>query len=87
MLRQAIAAICCTKGLTKGGLLSPNQFIIKMAKDKISMPSSGAGITRYFDEYKSKLTFKPGHVIVLCVIVMLLTILLHIYGGALFGLN
>ena len=58
-----------------------------MAKDKITMPSSGAGITRYFDEYKSKFTFKPGHVIVLCIIVMIITILLHIYGGSLLGLG
>ncbi|MBN2111471.1 preprotein translocase subunit Sec61beta [Candidatus Woesearchaeota archaeon] len=56
-----------------------------MARDKISMPSSGAGITRYFDEYKSKLRFKPGHVIVLCIIVIIITILLHAYGSALLG--
>ncbi len=58
-----------------------------MAKDKIMMPSGTAGITRYFDEYKSKLRFKPGHVIVLCVIVMIVTILLHVYGRSLLGLG
>ena len=58
-----------------------------MARDKISMPSGTAGITRYFDEYKSKLRFKPGHVIVLCIIVALITILLHAYGGAVLGLK
>lgn len=84
MLRQTIAAGCCKKGLTEGGLLLPNIFF-KMAKDKISMPSSGAGITRYFDDSPSKLRFKPAHVIVLCIVVMLLTILLHAYGGAFFG--
>ena len=51
-----------------------------MAKDKISMPSSTAGITRYFDEYKSKLRFKPAHVIILSIIVMIIIILLHQYG-------
>lgn len=56
-----------------------------MARDKISMPSSGAGITRYFDEYKSKLRFKPGHVIVLCIIIIIITILLHVYGSVVFG--
>ena len=86
MLRQTIAALCCKKGLTEGGLLSPNQPFT-MAKDKISMPSSGAGITRYFDEYQSKLKFKPGHIIVLCVIVMIITVLLHIYGSSMLGLN
>ena len=56
-----------------------------MAKDKVMMPSSGAGITRYFDEYQSKLRFKPGHVIVICIVVMIITILLHIYGRSMIG--
>jgi len=56
-----------------------------MSKDKIMMPSGSAGITRYFDEYRSLLRFKPGHIIVLCVVVILITVLLHIYGGALLG--
>jgi preprotein translocase subunit Sec61beta len=51
-----------------------------MARDKVMMPSSGAGITRYFEEYQSKIRFKPGHVIVICIVVMIITILLHIYG-------
>jgi preprotein translocase subunit Sec61beta len=53
-----------------------------MANDKITMPTSTAGITRYFDDYKSKIEFKPGHVIVLVLLVMLIVILLHIYGGS-----
>jgi len=57
-----------------------------MARDKVMMPSSGAGITRYFDEYHSKLRFKPGHVIVLCIIVLIITLLLHAYGGSMAGL-
>ena len=51
-----------------------------MADDKIRMPASTAGITRYFDEFRSKIRFKPGHIIVLCVIVMIIVILLHKYG-------
>lgn len=58
----------------------------KMARDKISMPSSTAGITRYFDEYKSKIEFKPGHIIVLTIVVMIVIILLHAYGNQLLGL-
>ncbi len=57
-----------------------------MARDKIMMPSSGAGITRYFDEYHSKLRFKPGHVIVLCIIVLIITLILHAYGTNMLGL-
>ena len=58
-----------------------------MARDKISMPSSGAGITRYFDDYKSKIEFSPGHMIVIAVIVMLLIILLNKFGFRLLGLG
>ena len=37
-----------------------------MAKDTgMQMPSSGSGIVRYFDDYKSKMQFKPAHIIVL----------------------
>lgn len=56
-------------------------------KDKISMPSSGAGLTRYFDEYKSKLEFQPGHVIVLVVVVLIIVLILQVYGYQLFGLK
>lgn len=50
------------------------------------MPSSGAGLTRYFDDYKSKIEFKPGQVIVFAILVMLITLILHIYGSRLLGL-
>lgn len=53
--------------------------------NKVSMPSSTAGITRYFDEYQSKVKLKPGHVIILCVVVIVLTLLMHVYGRGLLG--
>lgn len=57
-----------------------------MAKNnKINMPSSTAGITNYYNEYKSNFEFSPGHVIVLCIIVMIIVIALHKFGGALLG--
>ncbi len=54
--------------------------------DKIQMPSGMGGLVRYFDEYKSKITLKPGHVIVLCIIVIIIMIILHAYGKALLGI-
>jgi len=57
-----------------------------MAKDKINMPMSTAGITRYFDDYKSKIEFKPGHVIILSIIIMLVVIILHVWGGKALGI-
>jgi preprotein translocase subunit Sec61beta len=53
-------------------------------KDKINMPSSGAGLTRYFDDYRSRIEFKPGHVIFLAIIVMALVLMLHAWGNNLF---
>ena len=58
--------------------------MIKMA-NKIQMPSGMGGLVRYFDEYKSKITFKPGHVVVICIIVIIIMILLNAYGRVLFG--
>ena len=59
-----------------------------MAKDnKITMPSSGAGITRYFDEYKSNLEIKPGHVILIAFVIMIIVVLMHVYGGSWFGIQ
>ena len=58
-----------------------------MAKDdRVSMPSSGAGLTRYFSDYKSKLEISPGHVILLAVIVGLIVLLLHNFGPRWFGI-
>jgi preprotein translocase subunit Sec61beta len=57
-----------------------------MAEDKIQMPSSGAGLTRFFDDYKSKIEIKPEHVIVMIVVIILVEILLNWQGNVWFGL-
>ncbi len=54
--------------------------------DKISMPSSGGGLVRYFEEYKSRIRFRPGNIVVLAIIVIIIMIVLHIYGGGLLGI-
>ena len=55
-----------------------------MARDnKIRMPSGQGGLTRYFDEYKSKIEISPGAIIVISLIVMAIVILLHVFGGGL----
>ena len=52
-----------------------------MARDnKIRMPSGQGGLTRYFDEYKSKVEISPGAVIVLSLVIMVIVILLHYFG-------
>ena len=57
-----------------------------MAQDRISMPSGMGGLVRYFDEYKSKIKFKPGHIVVLCVVVMVIMLFLYQYGRKLIGI-
>jgi len=52
-----------------------------MAQDKLRLPSGQGGLTRYFDEYKSKIEFSPGTVVVLCFIVLIIIILLHYLGN------
>lgn len=51
--------------------------------DKIQMPSSGGGIVRYFDDYKSKIEFKPSYIIIFIVIVILIEIFL--WSSKIFG--
>ena len=45
--------------------------------EKIHMPSSGGGLVRYFDDYKSKIEFKPIFVVVFIILVIILEIYLH----------
>ena len=58
-----------------------------MAQDRITMPSGMGGLVRYFDEYQSKIKFKPGHIIVLCVVVIVIMIFLYTWGNSLLGIK
>lgn len=55
--------------------------------EKIQMPSGMGGLVRYFDDYKSKIEFKPIIVIVMIVIAIILEIILHRMGNGWFGLQ
>jgi preprotein translocase subunit Sec61beta len=49
-----------------------------MAKDnKMSLPQSGGGLMRYFDEYKSKILIDKMWIIVAIVLVVVIEILLQ----------
>lgn len=45
--------------------------------DKIQMPSSGGGLVRYFDDYKSKIEFKPIVVVGFIVLIIIVEFILH----------
>ena len=48
-----------------------------MADNKVQMPSSGGGLVRYFDDYKSKITIGPVAIIVFIALVVIVEILLY----------
>ena len=48
-----------------------------MAQNKVSMPSSGGGLIRYFDEYKSKIQISPIAVIVVIVAVIIIELVIQ----------
>ena len=49
-----------------------------MARDnKIQMPSGMGGLVRYFDDYKSKIEFKPGWVLGFIILVIILEAFLY----------
>jgi preprotein translocase subunit Sec61beta len=59
-----------------------------MAKNnKVGLPSSGAGITRYFDEFKSKIQIKPISVVIILIFLALLILFLHQFGYSFLGIN
>lgn len=58
-----------------------------MSQDKVSIPTGIGGIVRYFDEYKSKIRFKPGHVIFLCIVIIIIMIFLYSFGNKFFGIR
>jgi preprotein translocase subunit Sec61beta len=57
-----------------------------MSKSQSNIPSGMGGLTRFSDEDKSYFKIKPGHVIVLVIVVALVVLFLHLQGGAIFGL-
>ena len=48
-----------------------------MAEDRIGLPSSGGGLVRYFEDYKSKLELTPTIVVAVIVIVAVIEIYLY----------
>ncbi len=62
------------------------QYSVKMSNDRVSIPSGMGGLVRYFDEYKSKIKFKPGHIVIFSIVVIVIMIFLYSYGNRLLGI-
>jgi preprotein translocase subunit Sec61beta len=67
------------EGAQKVAYSCPSIFF--MSQNRISMPASTAGVQRYFEESKTQVQLKPGHVVLLAVVIMLITIILHAFGS------
>ena len=50
-----------------------------MSDDRIQMPSSGGGIVRYFDDYRSKIEFGPKVVVGMIIVVMVVELIIHFF--------
>lgn len=55
-----------------------------MAKGNMSMPSGSGGVVRYFDQETSKIDFNPQALVGVCIAVIVLFIILHMYYGGFF---
>ena len=52
-----------------------------MADNKVQLPSGMGGLVRYSEHSTTKVQFKPGTVIIFIVLIIIIEILLHMYGG------
>ena len=58
-------------------LFKPLNFNRNMPRDNVRMPSGMGGLVRYFDDYKSKIDFRPHWVVVLIIAVIIIEMVLH----------
>jgi preprotein translocase subunit Sec61beta len=56
-----------------------------MAKEKATLPPTGAGLMRFFDEDTKAIKITPRGVIAITLILVAIEILLHAFGPQLFG--
>lgn len=54
--------------------------------NRIRLPASTAGITQYWDDVKTKIEFKPEHIVILAIIIIAIEMFLQVYGNAIFGI-
>jgi preprotein translocase subunit Sec61beta len=50
-----------------------------MANQGISLPSTGGGLIRYNEEYKSKFMLKPVHIVIFIILIIIFVLGLKIF--------
>lgn len=59
-------------------LINDLKFVMVMSDDKkVRLPASTGGLMQYYDDYQSKISISPWHVIILTIAVMIFIIALH----------
>lgn len=58
-----------------------------MAQDRVHLPSGMGGLVRYFDEYRSKIELKPGHIILFVILIVVIELVLHWQGPRWLGIG
>ncbi len=53
-------------------------------KERISLPGTGGGIFRTYEDVEKGIKFKPEHIVLMSIVAIIFEILLHVYGGALY---
>jgi len=56
-----------------------------MAREKTTLPPTGAGLMRFFDEDTRAIKISPKGVIALALILVAIEVLLHAFGSQIFG--
>ncbi|NJE05830.1 preprotein translocase subunit Sec61beta [Thermococcus sp. M36] len=56
-----------------------------MAREKATLPPTGAGLMRFFDEDTRAIKISPRGVIAVTLILVAVEILLHAFGSQVFG--
>ena len=58
-----------------------------MAQDRVQLPSGMGGLVRYFDEYRSRIELKPGHIILFVILIVVIEMVLHWQGPRWLGIG
>lgn len=56
-----------------------------MAKDKTTLPPTGAGLMRFFDEDTRAIKVSPKGVIAIALVLIAFEVFLHLFGSSIFG--
>jgi len=51
-----------------------------MADEKVMLPPSFGGLTRYYEEYKSKVEINPNRIVLIIIVFIILELVLNLFA-------